>query len=421
MIEIVYNKEKESSVGNEEYFCVPRNIRQIGNPSSECKVYVEDYVHEFLSKNWKDADAKGKMAILLGKSNWKDGTFYLFVKSALWVEQIEGNREYLSLKDEVWGEIYEEMKEYFPEQDVIGWYLSFPTGGLKVTEMIKKIHLSHFGGNDKVLLLADLEEQDHAFYMYRNGRMEKQEGYYVFYEKNEAMQEYILGKNPKASVDYTGKPQDRAIHDFRKIIARKNAEKNEKNLDKTMSYFTTGAAVTAILLGAMWLQKNYEDGLLNQKIQVSSTNVAELEEQSERKEDKSGQLWEIETSDASISEIETIGEEKLSEAEPSDEVNVSNFDDKDVIDTAEIDSAIGEETLESAENKIEESMGLDEKKDEETIASGVISEYVVQQGDTLNSISLRYYGSIQNVKEICEKNNILQEDTIYPGQKILLP
>lgn len=404
MIEIIYNKEKESAVGNEEYFCVPRNIRQVGQPSSDCKIYVEDYVYGYLAKNWKETESKGSLAILLGKSNWKDGIFYIFLKSAIVVESLDVTGEYISIKDETWGKIYEEMKEYFPGQEVIGWYLSLPGVGMKITDMIKRIHLTHFGGNDKVLYLADPEEQDNAFFIYRNGRMEKQAGYYVFYEKNEPMQEYILEKNPKESVDYTGKPQDRAVNDFRKIIARKREEKESKHSNRAFGLLTTGVAVAAVVLGVLWVQKTpFGINLLKRDSDERIMNETIIES------------VQSDTDEVAENVISDVSQESLDDT-ISDSMQESL--DNIVQDTV---SEITSDILQDDQSIEDASSDLPPEQSTETSAVLSYTEYTIRQGDTLSGISIRYYGDMTHVAEICKINDMLEEDTIYPGQKILLP
>lgn len=404
MIEIIYNKEKESAVGNEEYFCVPRNIRQVGQPSSDCKIYVEDYVYGYLAKNWKETESKGSLAILLGKSNWKDGIFYIFLKSAIVVESLDVTGEYISIKDETWGKIYEEMKEYFPGQEVIGWYLSLPGVGMKITDMIKRIHLTHFGGNDKVLYLADPEEQDNAFFIYRNGRMEKQAGYYVFYEKNEPMQEYILEKNPKESVDYTGKPQDRAVNDFRKIIARKREEKESKHSNRAFGLLTTGVAVAAVVLGVLWVQKTpFGINLLKRDSDERIMNETIIES------------VQSDTDEVAENVISDVSQESLDDT-ISDSMQESL--DNIVQDTV---SEITSDILQDDQSIEDASSDLPPEQSTETSAALSYTEYTIRQGDTLSGISIRYYGDMTHVAEICKINDMLEEDTIYPGQKILLP
>ena len=47
--------------------------------------------------------------------------------------------------------------------------------------------------------------------------------------------------------------------------------------------------------------------------------------------------------------------------------------------------------------------------------------YTIHEGDTITSISMRYYGNSSKIKEICALNGLSPEDFIFPGQKILLP
>ena len=395
MIEIIYNKEKESAVGNEEYFCVARNIRQIGQPSSDCKIYVEDYVYSYLSKDWKEEQTNGRIAILLGKCNWKEGVFYIFLKSTIIVENLEVTGEYISIKEDTWGKIYEEMKDYFPGQEVVGWYLSLPGGGLKITDLIKRVHLNHFGGNDKVLYLADPEEQDNAFFLYKNGRLEKQSGYYIFYEKNEQMQEYILEKNPKASVDFTGKAQDRAVSDFRKIIARKNEEKESRSSGKFFTFMTTGAAALTILLGAMWLRKVT---MGDETVQNEVKNETIIESVQENTEGVTGDII----------------------SDTAEDV-VNDITESEVQDPADLFADLQEDQDDLVESSLIQDTGAESSDAAAASALAGYTEYTIREGDTLSSISIRYYGDMSHVVEICKINSLKEEDTIYPGQKILLP
>lgn len=410
MIEIIYNKEKEQAVGNEEYFCVPRNIRQVGQPSAQWKIYVEDYVYSFLSRPRMEEQGKGRMAILLGTSNWKDGVFYIFLKSCLLVDSTDLDAEYLTIKDDVWGKIYEEMKQYFPEQDVVGWYLERPDGSVAMTDLIKKVHLTHFGGNNKVLYLADEQEQDTAFFVYKNGKMERQAGYYIFYEKNEAMQAYISEKSPGISVDYTGKPQDRAVNDFRKMIAKKRAEKEMKRADKLFRA-TTGAAVAAVLvLGIMWTR--------NTPIGEKVYSFLKREEAGYALEDQelSQELSEVQLEDGVVSEM-TSEENALAESLWEEEIQDANLE-SDVMEEAMSEADFQGDVLE--DNSMEDT-GMEGTAAEVLGYTLPYTEYTIRPGDTLCGISVRYYGDLSKVDEICKINSMTEEDIIYEGQKILLP
>lgn len=57
----------------------------------------------------------------------------------------------------------------------------------------------------------------------------------------------------------------------------------------------------------------------------------------------------------------------------------------------------------------------------EPVQALVPISYTIQKGDTLTSISMKYYGTKDKVKDLCAYNNIQNPDDIRYGQKILIP
>ena len=48
-------------------------------------------------------------------------------------------------------------------------------------------------------------------------------------------------------------------------------------------------------------------------------------------------------------------------------------------------------------------------------------EYVVQEGETLYGICLKFYHSMNKLDEICELNGLEDQNKIIAGQKLILP
>lgn len=411
MIEIVYNKGKEKTAGKEEYFCVPKNIRQIGDVSKDTKIYMEDYVYTYLTSDWKLEETKGRIAVLLGTCDWKNSTSYVFIKSAVVAESMEISKDYYPFTDKVWGEIYENTKKYFQGQEVVGWYLSLPDGGLKLTDAMIRTHTKHFSGNDKVLLLSDPYECECCFYIYRNNRMEKQDGYYIYYEKNELMQEYILDKKPLSKEDFSGKAQDRAVEDFRKIIARKQEERKEKAAGISWG-MVAGTGAMALVLAAgifiynskYWIEDKESEKLTQETVVNMEESVAE-------------------DSVADETVMQEPGEEDMVLLTPEASENTDEMVEEPVEENG--DRSV--KNKESAENEqkqmgdLEEKIKLEESNVDEETAVSVYTKYTVRKGDTLSKISMRYYGDFSKVAEICKINNMLEDDIIRVGQTILLP
>ena len=272
MIEIVYEKEKQKPEGNEGYFRIPNNIRQIGEITGTQKIYIEDYAYTYLCRIATENSHKGMAAILMGQSNWKDGNSYLFIKSAVALEEMEVSEEHLAFTQEIWNHVYEKNKEYFPEQEVVGWFLSIPGCSMELHEIICQTHLNHFGGNDKILLVREPLEKEEAFYRYEDGKMSRQTGFYVYYEKNEPMRSFLISQNAKQEKK-TEEVDDSAVHTFRKKVEMKS-ETEEKYKFPVFKTVGVCAMAAALAVGVLYAN-DYK------KEKSSKTAVASIKEKEE--------------------------------------------------------------------------------------------------------------------------------------------
>lgn len=385
MIEIVYEKEKQKPEGNEEFFRIPNNIRQIGEIEGTQKIYIEDYAYTYLCRISSENPKTGIAAILLGQANWKDGTAYLFVKSAVALSDMEVSEEHVDFTQETWNHVYEKNKEYFPEQEVVGWFLSVPGCSMELHEVICQTHLNHFGGNDKVLFVMEPLEKEEAFYRYEDGKMSRQTGFYVYYEKNEAMRNFLVAQNER-SEKKSEEVDDGAVHSFRKKVEKKAEQEKQK---KQIPLFKTAgvcAAAAALAVGVLYLN-DY------QKLRGTEKVIASLEEQSSKKE--------------------------IEQPKAVTPVNAPTTEEKET-EMSQNTSEEEMEEIQAEKNSKEDTVEHETEPKEETSATTHAS-YIIQPGDTMTRISIKNYGTIKKIQEICELNHMSENDTIYPGQKILLP
>ena len=196
MIEVIYKDEKQEAKGNESIFSVPKNIRQIGQTSEDYRIYMEDYVYTFLGRTAGAGDINGEekkcLAVLTGETKWASGITYMFIRGALDVEAEDISAEHIEFTEKMWKKIQEETEKYFEGQEIVGWFFSQRSIPLEATELLKRVHLKHFGGGEKVLMLMDPAEREEVFFRYENSFLVKQNGYYLYYEKNPQMQSYCL-------------------------------------------------------------------------------------------------------------------------------------------------------------------------------------------------------------------------------------
>ena len=269
MIEIVYKEEKQEAKNGENLFNLPRNIRQIGLTAGNIRIYIEDYVYTFLTRLARNetgpGNEQGCVAVFTGDTKWNNGITYLFIRGALMVEDMEAAADHIDFSEKVWTKIQENQAKYFPGQEITGWFFSRPQMYMETDELLTRIHLRYFGG-EKVLMLMEPAEKEEAFFFFENGLMVRQRGYYIYYEKNPLMQEYMIEKNKDFAPEFIENVSDEAVVSFRKIIRNKKTKKAEKTEEKpqeemertsVFSYAATACLVLAVLAVGAGFYRNY--------------------------------------------------------------------------------------------------------------------------------------------------------------------
>ena len=77
-----------------------------------------------------------------------------------------------------------------------------------------------------------------------------------------------------------------------------------------------------------------------------------------------------------------------------------------------------EQSSEQSSEEVQETAAQPQSEAEKILAQGY---YIVQSGDSLESISTKIYGNKSRVERIKELNQIENADTIFAGQKLNLP
>ena len=423
MIEFVY-KENAKDTGPELKLDLPKNVRQIGEPEENRKIYIEDYVVTYLKRFAKEEALSSRMAILLGSSERMGGIPYLFIKSAVALKELEYSEGGIPFTDEVWAQVYSTIKEYFPMQDILGWFLSVPGYPMELDPGLAKIHVNYFGGVDKVLLVAEPTDGDEDFFAYENGRLTRQKGYYIFYTRNEEMQRYMIDTGDGESIDEQEHFEDRAIKSFRTIVQEKKEISGQKRV-MTFLYTASTFLVMVVLVIGITLINNYE------KMEGLEVTLSNISRTLESREDT-----EIAYAENAAVQEEAEAEEAVSPdtAEQPQEAGEQTEQPQEAGEQTEQPQAetgqTGQAQEEAAEQpqpeqtqpEAEQPQAEEAQETQEAASQSAVPEtYVVQQGDTLLKISRKIYGGDDQIDAICSLNGIDDSDHILVGQKLLLP
>ena len=457
MIEVIYEKEQEQEESMKTGW-IPKNIRQIGNPEGERKIYIEDYVVSYINKLARPEHIYSRGAILVGESkNTKNGSA-IFISGAIEAPNLELDMDETVFNNEIWTQIYDTIKTYFPNLEVVGWFLSRLGFSAQINEKIQKTHLENFPGKDKVLYVVDSLEKEDAFYLYEQGRLKKQEGYYIYYDRNENMQNYIQSKSEK---------EERILNPIekkdREVVAKVRTQvgtlgkKKKKNL---LTQFAGFIFATGILATGVTVMNNYDKmRILENKLEQLNLSMNQKQEDKTVILNEEGQEDYVESVNMDNESISSLtGETKKENAGMNEtkKENVGMNETKE--ENAGMNETKGENAgIEATKEEKEKTEGTKEgyektekRKEgndknegiasleegsslavlegtgqepgrEETVEAMAQNYYYVEEGDTLLSISLKMYQSGKYIQAIKEANQLEDENYIKVGQKLILP
>lgn len=386
MIEIICNEEstdKSKQVTRGAAIRRPKNIKQIGEVSSDKKIYIEDYAFTYINSIAYNNPSDSQAGVLLGESQVDGDEKCVFIKGVIRAKlgtEVEEKGVYFN--ENVWNGIYSDVEKYFPDLSVVGWFAAIPEVTTVRMLKLKKIHLDNFAGAMKTFYLIDTVEKEENFYLYENGELKKQKGYVCFYERNYEMQEYMLERRERSSSE---DGQDKVMKSIRNIIREKEELREQKKSTRFM-YAVSGFMVVVILVISINLMNNY------QKMKKFDKSISSLMVQMSGNDSDDGEnVVPVNKLEGGVypTEAQTETQEATISATATESVKVT---------TAPATEA-------------------------QTAAASVSEPkiYTVKAGDTIMGICKRYYGDTSKCSEVIAFNNIKDENLLYVGQQIKLP
>ncbi|MCL2406149.1 MAG: LysM peptidoglycan-binding domain-containing protein [Defluviitaleaceae bacterium] len=187
-------------------FTLPTNIKQIGSIGDGLRIYVEDYVCTFLHQYAEAGGYGERLAFLVGRHLMIDGQPILFISGAIHGKHTEEYEGFLRFSEKSRDYAEAMLDEHFPMMEIVGWMQSQPSYGTYLNQHYASYHLRQFRKAYQVMFVLDPIERSNAFYSpdpdarTPSERMAETSGYFIYYEKNTNMHEYMLANK---SIDYT--------------------------------------------------------------------------------------------------------------------------------------------------------------------------------------------------------------------------
>lgn len=440
MIEIIQRKEIENSAtgnapagntatGNivtenrrtnekvEDTATFPRNFRQIGTPEGEKHIFIEDYVYTYLHPAFLGMNER-RVCILVGRTETHGKNTNIYVNGAFELPEIAYCGTAPVFQEKIRTEICTLIKRYFDGSTLLGWFYDEKGTAPCLTPELERILKNFFGGNNRLLLLSDSLEKEETLYIYEEGAVHKKEGYYIYYERNQAMQEYMIVSRKDTPQEV--KPEevrDEALKNYRELVLNRPKKNFQLPAFHSLVYGSGLLVVIAIIVVGISMFNNYE------KMKKLETAVSVMEQ----KNDSSG------TDPALDTETQTklVIEDLAGQVEPTEKENAENLQ---VVDnTAAQDNTAAPDNMAAPDNTAtpDNTAAPDNTSDQAASASTqpqseaeiILQQgyYIVQPGDSMISISKKIYQDASHVADLCAANGIENVDNIKVGEKLILP
>ncbi len=393
MIEIICNgddenKSESTKTTKSTVIRRPKNIKQIGDVSSDRKIYIEDYAFTYINSIAYNSPDEEQAGVLLGECQNSDDERCLFIKGVIKARPVDDNDgRGIYFDENVWNGIYSDIEKYFPNLQVVGWFAAMPNITAERMQYLKRIHLDNFAGNMKTMYLINTIEKEEYFYLYENGDLKRQKGYVCFYERNYEMQEYMLEKRGNKTNEPNS--QDKVMKSIRTIIQEKEEIKQQKR-NASFTYGISAFMVVVVLVIGINLMNSYEK---MKNLDQSMNNIID-------------QISNIGDGGKNNNDVPVNANVETTAA---DVVSVTKLNG-DVYPTEEPTTSAGAETP-------TETPAVTQAETQ----APTYHTYVVKSGDTIMSICKSYYGNASKYNEVIALNALEDADKLYVGQEIKLP
>ena len=411
---------------------LPKNIRQIGTSTGSTRVYLEDYVYTYLHTQEVLETWTNRGFILLGRiEKTKDYTRY-FISGLIQVEDEYFKDHMLEFSDNTWTAIYQEMKTYYDQLEIVGWGQDISNASPGLIAELEQKYKQNFNIQKNVMFLLNQIENEEIFYVFERNVLQRREGYYVYYEKNPQMQEYMIEKNKSRELNISpDEIQEPLVHSYRETLMEKKARISERKWNGVL-YTTSLLLVLSVCVLGVSTVNNVEkmqdlESAVNQiagkggQAGIRSSDVPAMSANVE--DGSSGDLNEVKTKPETLDETSET-DDKSDQDDRAGQKEKSGGDDPSV--EAETESKDKEADKTEKKTTADDTGQISSDSTEtsaltEAQTSLLQGYYIVKKGDSLVGISRKIYGTAAKARKICELNGIDDMDKIYAGQKLELP
>ena len=229
----------------------PKYVQQIGEREERARIYIEDYVNTFITQKEDQRDGLS-FGLLAGTTGRQGGQMVSYISGAVKMEGANAGGQAQLFPGSLQA-AKREKSRYFGSLEICGWYYQKKPWDNVDFASLEKLHFAHFGREGQLFCVLS-QESGARFYYGTRQRLIPLSGYFIYYERNSGMQDYLVDHAAKR----TEIRKEPAMEQFRTVMKEKQEQKKKKNVR-----FRVLCASAAILAAAAFLVK--QGSWLNEK------------------------------------------------------------------------------------------------------------------------------------------------------------
>ena len=340
---------------------LPLNFLSFGEiEHDDVKIYIKQDVYKALEK-YSSSDTKKELGtILIGNYCEELGKTHVVVSDYIEAKYTDASAATLTFTHETWEYVHKQHELLYPKKRIIGWQHTHPNYGIFLSNYDLFIQENFFNMSFQIAYVIDPIQNIRGFFQWKNGKIEKLKGYYIY--------------------DEVGKP----IKIEQKKIETKSPEKKASS-NKGIIIALTIISFLTICLGVFTIKINNQYEEQQKRQETLEENLIKIHNQ-------------LVSGEVTIDEISTV-QELITRIE-NNEVAIKDQ----------------ENTLNNLKKLVNSTSGDSNDNNIYFIA------YTIKAGDSLTKICNEHnldYEANKNI--IFALNGISNPDSIYIGQRIILP
>lgn len=388
-------EEQEEEKPKEEAADVqlPQNYLLFGElGQDDVRVYIREDVYKALEAYSSEDMEHERGTILIGDHSEELGKTHVIISGYIEAKYTDASASTLTFTHKTWEYVHKEREEKYPDKKIVGWQHTHPSYGIFLSNYDLFIQENFFDLPFQTAYVIDPVQNLRGFFQWKNGRIEKLNGYYVYGD---------VGKTIKIGDEAKGKEK------------KKSEGKNVSALVPLLIVLILALLGSVVFSAFLFNRYNVLTGKYNEQVAEQERIGELLSDQKEQTEKLRAEISERDKAAADLEELlidsvidaangKTVG--KLIEKIEKNEITLNDSE------------KVRERLLE-----VQKSAGAPEPDDEGENVVRLIS-HEVTAGETLTSICAQYgidYGAYKNM--ILAVNGITDADLILAGQTVLIP